>query len=126
MSKAVTQQPEGLISVLLDTTAEFGDRDDAAMDLSLYDESEAEDALIEIALDEATDPLLTERCGEALAEIWCRKDHLNIDVLNKLRGNTLRMAASIIQARKAEWMKYLDIPTSDTNNSQYIYPSEVE
>jgi hypothetical protein len=37
-------QPEGLITVLLDRNAPFGDRDDAAMDLAAYETPEAENA----------------------------------------------------------------------------------
>ena len=35
-------QPHGLITVLRDVRAEYGDRGDAAMDLAEYDEPEAE------------------------------------------------------------------------------------
>mgnify|MGYP001773457614 CR=1 FL=1 len=66
-------QPQGLISVLLDTNAEFGDQDGAAMELGGFDEPEVEQALVEVASDPTTDPLLADRCGEALGEIWCRK-----------------------------------------------------
>ncbi len=34
------KQPQGLIEILLDVTASEADRDDAAMDLAVYDEPE--------------------------------------------------------------------------------------
>ena len=40
------KQPQGLIEVLLDVTAAEADRDDAALDLAVYDGPEIEDALI--------------------------------------------------------------------------------
>lgn len=44
--RRTVSQPQGLISVLLDENAEYGDRDDAAMDLGAFDEPQAEDGLI--------------------------------------------------------------------------------
>ncbi len=114
-ARVVTEQPKGLISVLLDITAEFGDRDDAAMDLSDYDEPEAEEALSKVALDESTDTHLAERCSESLAEIWCRKERVNMDVLGKLRGNALHMAISLIQVKKPEWKSYVESAISDND-----------
>ena len=49
------ERPAGLIGVLLDAGAEYGDRDDAAPELGESDEPEAEAALLAVAaLD--TDP----------------------------------------------------------------------
>ncbi len=67
------EQPQGLIRVLLDRKAEQGARDDAATDLSAFDEPEAEAALVGVASDPTTDPDLAETCGASIAEIWCRK-----------------------------------------------------
>lgn len=51
------EQPAGLIGVLLDAGAEYGARDDAALDLGESDEPEAAAALLAVAaLD--TDPCL--------------------------------------------------------------------
>jgi hypothetical protein len=65
-------QPAGLISVLLDTAAEFGDRHDAAMDLAEYDDPSAEQALLRIALDSAADDDLADEAGHSLSQIWRR------------------------------------------------------
>jgi hypothetical protein len=71
-----TKDPAGLISVLLDSTAEFGDRDDAAMDLSRFDDPEAEAALAHVACDPGADNELADSCGESLAEVWCRRGRI--------------------------------------------------
>lgn len=68
-----TKQPEGLIQVLLDKNAEFGDRDDAAMDLGEFDDPAAEDALTQIVQEMTEDGDIAIRAGESLAEIWKRK-----------------------------------------------------
>jgi hypothetical protein len=68
-----TKQPEALIRLLLDKGAEFGDRDDAAMDLAGFDDPEAEEALTTVAQDLADDEDIVDRAGESLAEIWKRK-----------------------------------------------------
>ena len=65
-------QPAGLISVLLDSAAEFGDRHDAAMDLAEYDDPSAEQALLRIALDSAADGDLADEAGHSLSQIWRR------------------------------------------------------
>lgn len=77
-------QPEGLISVLLDLKSEFGDRDDAAMDLGSYDEPEAEDALIKIVLNHTEDEDLVDSAGESLKEIWQRKGQIKKDLIEKM------------------------------------------
>lgn len=102
------QQPQGLISVLNNTSAEFGDRHDAAMDLGGYDEPEAEDALTKVILDPTTDPSLAEAVGESLAEIWSRKNDVNMDVLQKLSGDVLQITLGTIEARRPEWKGRLE------------------
>lgn len=67
------KQPDGLTAVLLDSSAEFGDRHDAAMDLAAYDETAAEQALLSIALDASSDGDLADEAGHSLFEIWTRK-----------------------------------------------------
>lgn len=103
MRKTPTAQPQGLIGVLLNTTAEYGDRDDTAMDLGAYDEPEAEEALLKVASDPVTDAALAETCGKSLGEIWVRRDCLNIDGLRKLRGPALLFALGVLEARKPQW-----------------------
>ena len=70
MSK--TKQPEGLISVLLDRSRDFGDRHDAAMDLQNYDEPEAIEALRNVKSDPAEDPDIVEEAAQSLMEIQRR------------------------------------------------------
>ena len=67
-----SKQPAGLISVLLDSAAEFGDRHDAAMDLAEYDDPAAEQALLRIALDATADGDLADESGHSLSQIWRR------------------------------------------------------
>ncbi|NNE47284.1 MAG: hypothetical protein HKN37_11555 [Rhodothermales bacterium] len=67
-----TQQPSGLISVLLDQSAEFGDRDDAAMDLASYDDPVVAKALLRIVLDHSENEDLIDSAGESLAAVWSR------------------------------------------------------
>jgi hypothetical protein len=69
----VVKQPEGLISVLLDESAEYGDRDDAAMDLSAYDHAAAEEALLKVVLTQTEDEGIADSAGESLWRIWERK-----------------------------------------------------
>ena len=65
-------QPAGLISVLLDSSAPFGDRHDAAMDLGHFNASEAEAALLQVVLNLAEDSDIADAAGESLRSIWSR------------------------------------------------------
>lgn len=66
-------QPEGLISVLLNTEAGYGDRDDAAMDLGEFDEPAVEEALLKVVLSPTEDEGIADSAGESLWQIWSRK-----------------------------------------------------
>ncbi|MEQ1719300.1 MAG: hypothetical protein ABL907_25485 [Hyphomicrobium sp.] len=90
-------QPDGLIGVLLDPRAEFGDRDDAAMDLGSFDDACVEQALAQIACDFQADCDLADSCGESLAEIWCRKDRIDCNILKKLVPASLTIAVVVLR-----------------------------
>ena len=78
------EQPQGLIELLLDKNAEFGDRDDAAMDLYQYDEPAAEQALIRVVQDMNEDDDILDSAGESLSEIWKRKAKGNASVVARM------------------------------------------
>jgi hypothetical protein len=65
MGRKTHEQPQGLIGVLLDTEAELGDRDDAAMDLAGFDEPEAIEALTRVLESDYEDPFLKETGQES-------------------------------------------------------------
>jgi hypothetical protein len=73
MCEPKSKQPAGLLGVLADRTAEFGDRHDAAMDLGAFDEPEVEVALLAVASDLSEDPDIADAVGESLHEVWHRK-----------------------------------------------------
>jgi len=95
----MSNQPGGLIQVLLDEKAEYGDRHDAAMDLAAYDAEEVEDALASVACDPATDVDLAEECGASLAEVWCHRNVVTKAVLMKLTPSSLPIAMATLRAR---------------------------
>ena len=92
------KQPQGLIDVLLDKRPENYDRDDAALDLGAYDEPDAEEALFQVATDPATDDDLADRCGESLANIWCRKQSFNLERAKCLKGPAFRSLRHTLEA----------------------------
>lgn len=75
---------KSLIAILLDPTAEFGDRDDAAMALSESDDPETVEALLKIALDAGADADLADRVGESLAAIWRRNMITRPDLVSQM------------------------------------------
>ena len=101
-------QPEGLISVLLDRNAPFGDRDDAAMDLAAFETPESENALTSIVLDLTEDDDLVERAAESLADIWTRTRRFNRDVFARLPDAATPIFLAMLDARWPEWRKLSD------------------
>jgi hypothetical protein len=98
-----SRQPAGLLSVLLDTCAEDGDRDDAAMDLSAYDEPEVEQGLFRVALDPQTVSFVADTIGESIAEIWCRKNRIDLGLLRQLPEPARNIAVAVLRRHKPEW-----------------------
>jgi len=66
-------QPAGLVAVLLDGEAPFGDRHDAAMDLAGYDEPEVWEALTRVKNDPNEEPDIIEEAEQSLLEIQRRR-----------------------------------------------------
>jgi hypothetical protein len=108
------KQPEGLIGVLLKTDAEFGDRDDAALGLGEFDEPEAKEALLTVAEDPATDPVLAEPCAESPGEIWARGDTLNVSNLRRLTGEPLAAVLRQVEAARPPWRKQIEAIRAQT------------
>mgnify|MGYP001561325861 CR=1 FL=1 len=107
LTRSPVPQPQGLIRVLLDPTAEFGDRDDAALDLGAYAQPEAEAALLRVACDPSSDLQLVDTCGEALGEIWCRKGKLNLEAIQQLPDAARLTATAVIESQRPEWVAQL-------------------
>ena len=78
------EQPAGLLSVLVDGAAEYGDRSDAAMDLSGYDQPEVEEALFHVILDPKEDNLLIDEAGHSLWVIWKRKSKWDTTMIEQM------------------------------------------
>ncbi len=93
------QQPAGLISVLLDSSARIDERDDAAMDLSAYSGSEVETALLRAACDPATPELVAASCGESLAELWIRRGAIDSSALESLPPVPRAEAVALLRAQ---------------------------
>jgi len=73
------KQPDGLIKVLLDHSAEHGDRDDAAMDLEQYKTIKSEAALIQAMIESGTDEGIIDSCKESLSQIMPQEISNDLD-----------------------------------------------
>jgi len=80
----MTNQPEGLISVLLDTCASISERDDAAMDLGEYTDNKVVEALVKVGSSEQENYNILASCGESLAQIWSQMGIIDNTVIDKL------------------------------------------
>ena len=105
LSRKSPKQPAGLIAVLRDASPGNNDRDDAAMDLSQFDEPEVRTLLAEVATDPATDPELADTAADSLAEIWCRTGVFDRDVYQRLTGDALTVARAWIMKCHPEWLE---------------------
>ena len=99
--------PYSYVDKLLDRSGGWAIRDDYATFMIDYDEPEVEEALFRVASDPTEEDDMAESCGEAVAEIWCRKGTLKIDALRKLNPAALEEALGIIKVRQPEWVSAL-------------------
>jgi len=90
---------EGLISVLLNFTADLSERDDAAMDLGEFDNEEALSALYQVAKDHEENETLVSSCGESIAQIWLRRDYCNVNILELFHPTAYSEALSLISSQ---------------------------
>lgn len=103
----MANQPEKLIRILLDEDADPVIRDDAATDLGNYEDPEAEKALLEIACNPEEDDELSDCCGESLAEIWSRKEELDLEKFARLNNVARKIAASTLITLRKDWCQLL-------------------
>ena len=90
------KQIQDLIQTLHNSQAEFGDRHDAAMDLGAFHGAVVELALAKIACDIDADEDMVDACAESLAEIWCRQNSLNHEILARLTPVGSRVALALL------------------------------
>lgn len=86
-----------LVAFLLDRQADLGGRDDCAMELSRFDDSEAEAALLEVGSDATEDEGLLDSCGESLGEIWARKGRIDIGGFRALQEPARSIAVRMLK-----------------------------
>ncbi len=94
---------EELIQLLLNRQARPSDRDDAAIELGRHDDPGVEGALLSIVHDPASTAELAEDCGLSLAEIWSRRDQLDVPLAATLPPPALRIALAVLKDRRPDW-----------------------
>lgn len=77
------------VEILLDRGLDYGDRDDAALELASHDEPEAEDALSRTLVANDTYEGLADTCAQSLAEIWSRQGRVELGFIRQLDGDAL-------------------------------------
>jgi len=96
-----------LIETLLDPTAPWADRDDAAIDLAEVDAPKALDALVSMAVQTELPGYFLESCGEAIAEMWIRLGILDVQTFALLAESARTQVRAIIAAKRPEWLPLL-------------------
>jgi len=82
------ERTQNLIRLLMDKSARIDERDDAAIDLIESNSGEALAALINVAAREGEPEILQASCGEAIGEIWIKRNVIDIDAYEKLNSAT--------------------------------------
>ncbi|RKZ50440.1 MAG: hypothetical protein DRR16_08595 [Candidatus Parabeggiatoa sp. nov. 3] len=98
------EQVRKLAAILVDSTATLTEKDDAAINLGEFDESEALTALIVAAQSEKVEEMVLASIGESIAQIWIRLDNFDSMIFNQLPRGAQREAHSLIQANRSEWL----------------------
>ena len=93
---------EGLVSVLLDFSAELSERDDAAMDLGEFDDARALSALYQVANNHTEDETLAASCGESIAEIWLRRGACDEQILEALHPSASSEVLALVRSKNRD------------------------
>lgn len=105
MNQASQQPLSTLLRWLLNKEVDLGLRDDAAMDLGEFDESEALAALLKIGQDRSEDPILFDVVGESLGEIWTRNGNFQPEEYAKLVEIAQDEAFFVIKRVRPDWIE---------------------
>jgi len=100
---------EQLIEILLDEKASDAERDDAAMDLSKYNDKTVIKNLVIAANDDLTDEMIKASCGESLAMILVQSDQFEENIHKKLKGIAKIEFESYIRLKRSDWKTHLNI-----------------
>ncbi len=105
-------QIDQLINILFDETADFAEKDDAAMDLGFYNDDRALKALELFSSNPNVDGLLMEllmaSCGESIAQTWVSRDQFEPEVYKKLNPNARHEIQGYLKNLKPSWFKELE------------------
>ncbi|WP_068469661.1 hypothetical protein [Candidatus Protochlamydia phocaeensis] len=96
-----------LVKTLLDKTASISERDDAAIDLGNFDNDQALNALLTVASDLKEEYSIMDVCGESIAQIWVKRNQLDLVSYKNLHPNAQYEAKMYIKINKPDWLTYL-------------------
>ncbi|WP_051507141.1 hypothetical protein [Saccharibacillus sacchari] len=100
---------EKLIEILLDEKASDAERDDAAMDLSKYNDKTVIKTLVIAANDDLTDEMIKASCGESLAMIFVQSDQFEKEIYKQLKGIAKMEFERYIHLKRDDWKTNLHI-----------------
>jgi len=94
-----------LVDLLLNREIEDSSRDDAAMDLSVFNDTLVEKTLLKIASNTDENEMVADSCGESLAAIWVRNNKFDLYQYNKLTKPARFAFKNYINNYKSEWIE---------------------
>jgi hypothetical protein len=92
-----------LIQTMLDSNASEAVKDDCAIDLAAYDDTEVIEVLFKFANELSNEWIVRGSCGESLAGIWIRNEEINFDLLIQLKDTALAEALALIKHHRLDW-----------------------
>jgi hypothetical protein len=102
-----------LIDLLFDNTASITERDDAAMELGEFQDSQVREALIKKGKELNEDEIVLNSCGESLGVIWVSQNDFDELAYRALLGTTRYGAYIVIKSRKPEWIEKYNLELDD-------------
>ncbi len=94
---------DGLISVLLDSSATDEERDDAAMDLGDSDAKAGLKALVQTASDPEVSETVLSSCGESIGRIWLRRGIPDRTSWKRLQPAARSELRAYLQTHQPRW-----------------------
>ena len=91
-------QIKSLINILLDSTARWDERDDAAIDLRMHHNSRALEALTKIASDPDEDDIIIDHCAESIGELCSKMNYFNEGSFKKMTPTAQKITFGFIMA----------------------------
>ena len=93
-----------LLNIIFDKTAEWGEKDDALMDLADYTDKFVEQGLVKFILDQEEDENLKTEATESLISIWIALNKFDLIEFTQLPNDYQKVVCELLKRQKPDWI----------------------